>query len=582
MPTARRSSLALVLLAVTACGGERTVTPKPVACAPDASAEPLQLPVGGVAVLSGNEAVGCVRLPAGASPSAYVVIAANASTASDADAVYQLVTSTGAAVATSAVDVAAVRRAVTSDAPSARHAVHDRLMARARELRATRPAAPLASRQPATSSGAVRRTIFTGTPVVGQVVTINAPGLAAGDNPCTVFTALRGRVMYVSERAVIVQDTTAPSDGFTSTDFQAIGSEFDDLIFRTDTTYFGSPTDADVNARIVIFYTPYVNKETPRQRDNPNAGVLAGFFWAGDLFPRRDCTQSNEGELFYLLVPDPTGIFSDPRAVGEVRERTRGTVAHEFEHMINAGVRLRTGASSFEDIWLDEALAHFAEEMVGRAKIGATDTEQLNFARVYDAANGFRDYDAFFYQNLARFDRWLRASGRASPTSEHADTSLAVRGAAWALLRYAADHHSGGSVRTFTRRLVAGPQVGVANLQARTNVPFDQTITRWLVANYADDAGIPNVAAMYTYPSWNMRNAVLETVRLRTPSTPGYTLQVTPLSGGQTIGNTVRSGAGWYYDLSLAAGSQVTSLAMQSATGGAAFPTARLVLLRRQ
>lgn len=572
MSSARRTTLALVLLGTAACKGD-PVVPPPAACEPDAAGSvALQMPVGSVQVLSGNEAVGCVRLQGDLVASNYIAIAANATTASDVDAAYRFVATRGSGAAvTASLGLAGVRAAITSDAPSAALPVHDRLRLKERALRQLHPDAPLAS-APAARTGAVRGAIFTGTPSVGQVVTINAPGLGADDSPCDDFTALRGRVMYISQKAIIVQDTTSPANGFTTTDFQSIGAEFDDLIWRTDTTYFGNPSDSDVNTRIVVFYTPYVNKATPRN----SGSILAGFFWAGDLFPRGECAQSNQGELFYLLVPDPTGIFSGARQVSDVRERTRGTVAHEFEHMINAGVRIRTGASALEEVWLDEALAHFAEEMVGRAKLGASDTEELTHARVFDSANNLRDYNAFFYQNLARFDYWLDAPGKSSPTSEAADSSLAVRGAAWALLRHSADHYGGGNIPLFTRRLVTGPQTGVNNLQARTNVPFDQIMSRWLVANYADNLGIPNLAATYTYPSWNMRDAVSGAVRT------SYPLQLTTVAASGTQSGTVRSGSGWYYQVPLAAGAPRMALSLQNNFGRSGFPGARLILLRQQ
>ena len=53
--------------------------------------------------------------------------------------------------------------------------------------------------------------------------------------------------------------------------------------------------------------------------------------------------------------------------------------------------------------------------------------------------------------------------------SQQADTSLAVRGAAWALLRYAIDHFSNGDARAFTRSLVmtAPLDTGTVNLANR-------------------------------------------------------------------------------------------------------------------
>jgi hypothetical protein len=62
-----------------------------------------------------------------------------------------------------------------------------------------------------------------------------------------------------------------------------------------------------------------------------------------------------------------------------VRQNTRGTIAHELQHMINQGRRLLNPAvDSSETIWLNEALSHFAEEIVGRAKRGYSDFQRLS------------------------------------------------------------------------------------------------------------------------------------------------------------------------------------------------------------
>ena len=69
-----------------------------------------------------------------------------------------------------------------------------------------------------------------------------------------------------------------------------------------------------------------------------------------------------------------------------------------------------------------------------------------------------------------------------APTSKMADTSLATRGAAWALLRYAADNYSGSNPRDLTRKLAAGPDTGVANLTAATGASIDTLVAGWLVS----------------------------------------------------------------------------------------------------
>ena len=71
--------------------------------------------------------------------------------------------------------------------------------------------------------------------------------------------------------------------------------------YGLDTLNFGTPTDIDANGRVGIFFTTGVNKIP-----NPiGGGFIAGLFAGRDLFPIGSCVASNEGEMFYLPVPDP-------------------------------------------------------------------------------------------------------------------------------------------------------------------------------------------------------------------------------------------------------------------------------------
>lgn len=413
-------------------------------------------------------------------------------------------------------------------------------------------------------------------PVVGETRTFKVP------KTCSNFTSVTGTARYISTRAIIYTDNAAPAGGFADADFQEIGTEFDNLIYPTDTEYFGTPLDLDANSRVIILYTPEVNKLTPA--GNPG-GFVGGFFFAGDLFPASGagqvCPQSNVGELFYVLAPDPNGtINGNKRTTADVRQGTRGTIAHEFQHMINASERIRSPIEQeFEDVWLDEALAHFAEDLNGRKLKGLSETG--NYTRTTLRSN-VDDYNAFFFQNFARFQRYLQNPGPNSPTSFMADTSLAARGAAWALVRYTADHYApGGDVRAFIRALAGGPNTGVNNLVTRAGgVPFDTLIAGWLVANYADDFGITGLATKYTYKTYDMRANIIPLT-----STGTYPLVVTEINGtGFSANSTVRSGSGNYFWFSRAAGGTARTFRMLNNDGStaASFTGASLILLRTQ
>ena len=589
-----RLAAPLVLALLAACKGTEPDPPvvvRPSTCsATDDAVAPTAIAIGEARVLSGP-AVNCVRLAGTGAGSQYIAIVGNDSTTPDQVQRFTLAFDApgGAVSADRAPAASPATLGARLTAPPRLQDVHERLLAEARRLdlgaaRATR--AMHATSGDATSPSlalpdGIRGGIFPAgtTPTVGQSATVRVPSLKTGDAPCTVFSTITATVKHVSQRAIILQDNTAPANGFSTADFQAIGTEFDNLIYATDTAYFGTGSDEDANGRIVILYTPEVNKATPRGSNS----LLAGFFWAGDLFPRTGsggCNQSNVAELFYLLVPDPTGAFSTARQVTDVREKTRGTVAHEFEHMLNAGSRLNNPAvRDFEDVWLDEALAHMAEELVGRAKLGAGDLQELTHAQVFDVGNNLRDYNAFFFQNFARFEDWLRAPGIKAPISDQADTSLAVRGAAWALVRYAADNYSGDNPKAFVRALATGPGIGIANLTSKlsSGASLETVLAGWHVANYADNLNIPNLPQRFTYRSWNIRDVVGNAVG------GAYPLAITTLTADATQPNEARSSGGAVYYRFTVGGGSFAAVQVTNATGTTAgFSGGRLVILRAQ
>jgi hypothetical protein len=171
-------------------------------------------------------------------------------------------------------------------------------------------------------------------PQIGDLIKLNTNSSSGCSNP-NVRTA---RVVAITNRAIVVSDTANPANGFTTEDYQSFGSTFDTLVYPVDTLNFGNPTDIDNNQHVILFFTRAVNELTP-----PNQTFfVGGFFFSRDLFPLttagtlQGCAGSNFAEMFYLLVPDPAGIVNqNVRTVDFVKSTTVGTLAHEFQHLIN-------------------------------------------------------------------------------------------------------------------------------------------------------------------------------------------------------------------------------------------------------
>lgn len=318
---------------------------------------------------------------------------------------------------------------------------------------------------------------------------------------CSSYANTVGTVVAVGRRSIIVVDEQAPSGGFTSQDFAEIAAEFDELVFPVSADYFGVPTDVDSNGRVIIYYTPQVNRMTAAGQ-KVSSGYVGGYFFGVDLFVDGTCTKSNGAEIFYLLTPDPAAIHGNTFSRAEVREVTRGTIAHEFQHMISFGRRVIDQGVMWEAAWLDEGLSHLAEDLVGRRKASKGPFTRIGTADLPSAAIPVADYNAFFFQNLARLNRFVGSSAEFNIIDTA--VTLEVRGAAWGLVRYTMDWYAGANPQHFTRRLIEGPENGPANLMARAGVPFQTLLRDFYLTLYADGFDIPLIADRYHYRSYEM------------------------------------------------------------------------------
>ncbi|HEU4453545.1 MAG TPA: Ig-like domain-containing protein, partial [Longimicrobium sp.] len=366
----------------------------------------------------------------------------------------------------------------------------------ARLRRMERRVAGTAARGGVSALPGPRRAITPGVPAVGALMSINVET----DDACSTADVRTGRVVTVGTHVIVLEDTMNPAGGLTAAQYQLVADQFDSLVFPAVTGAFGTPNDIDGNGRVIAFYTRAVNELTP-----PGASSLVGgFFFSRDLRPAAGCPTSNVGELFYMMAADSTGeVNGNARSVSFVLENTLGTLAHELEHLINASRRLGQGQGTpLEETWLDEGMAHVAEELVFYGAAGLAPRSNLDVA---DIGGSPAVQDAFFRYadaNFGRLRQWLLAPHDDGAFQD--DDDLATRGAAWAFLRYAADRR-GGSEAAFWNALAGSTTTGMANLQAALGadpLPFHRDFA---AAMYADDAAGLAQTPIHTQPSWDFR-----------------------------------------------------------------------------
>jgi hypothetical protein len=407
---------------------------------------------------------------------------------------------------------------------------------------------------------------------IGDLVELNAEVSTA----CTLPALRTGRVAAISARAIVVHDTANPAGGFTDADYQRFAVTFDTLIAPVADAAFGAPTDIDVNGKVVVFFTGAVNELTP-------AGAsfyYGGFFHPRDMFPKQRygqpfCPGSNEREMFYMLVPDPTGtINGNSRSVAFVDTVTIGVLAHEHQHLINFSRRLFVNdAITDEEVWLNEGLSHIAEELVFYRATGTAPRQNIG-----GSSFGTQPFDGLFERymapNFGRLRVFLESPHSFSPYSSYDD--LGTRGAAWAFLRYAADHRGTGDGDVWMR-LVNSPVSGFDNLADVFGPDVLQMVHDWNVSMFTDDL-VGGVAPAHADPSWNFRTAY--------PALPTSARSYPLIDAVRMLSNDVpqtlslRGGSGAYLRFGVTAGKE--AVVRVTSNGSVASPVVQATIVRTQ
>jgi hypothetical protein len=504
----------------------------------DASAEALA--VGEHRILDPNQNDACVRLPA-AGPAGeqhlYVPVStAGTETPEGVEAPYMI----------SGTSLAAAARQLPSPLLSAFRpplratAFHHMLRERERALSRSSSEA-MFDRGRVTAFAAAK-------PVVNEVRTFQVCATSA----CDTFVQTTATAKVVADQVAIFVDNGAPGGGYTDPDLAAVAALFDDWLYPTDTTAFGRESDIDANGVVIVLLTQLVNALSPNCTST--GSVILGYFFGADLLSRSTNNPgSNEAEIFYGLVPDPTNSACD---ISESFARTRlpATFIHEFQHMISFNQhRLLRGASS-EDTWLNEGLSHFAEEL-GARSLPAAQCPSGSCYQDFLADGDIRN--AFAYLQSPE-DFFLIEPGNSTGELEE-------RGANWLFVRWLADHFASDSVlgTDLTRRLEATTLVGASNVASQTGVDFSILVPEWQMANYLDDLpGFDQPGSRLRYKTWNFRQLFPDSLGQPFPLVPDNTN-----GSGYSHTGVLRGGSGRHVLVTQAGGAPLVDLLLSAPAG---------------
>jgi len=372
-------------------------------------------------------------------------------------------------------------------------------------------------------------------PAVDSLIALNV-----AFDPCTNADMRTFRVEAVGTKAIVLADTANPRGGFTREDYQRFAARFDTLVYPLDVGNFDVPSDIDNNGRVAILFTKAVNEKTPPNSDT----FIGGFFHPRDLFPRTQsptfavCPTSNEGEMFYMMVPDPTGAVNGNQfRLGFVDTLTTSILAHEFQHLINAGRRMyvNTSATDFEETWLNEGLSHEAEELLFFRESGYSPRSGLTSQSILDSYPHFAAWVSDDASNFVNFYYFLTDPASHSPI----DTvdALETRGATWAFLRYTVDKgfpSDAGVWQRFTNSTTTGLGTLAFALQRDPKLALK-------------DFALANMSGWGGHPSWNFGDVFTQVF----VGINSYPLRVGSLQNGTPVSVAVRGGSAAYYTFSV-------------------------------
>lgn len=511
-------SLSLFLIWLSACGAQGTETAtKAASSVGEAATE-----VAGETAIAGSVSAmnkGDIYLVDLTGGSATVDFSSTS-----ADAEYQLVvqsTSTSAGSATVSVGNLSSAKALS-------------------HLKATVGSHPLAAQEYLDSMLREMEQSMTGTPIhaagsqskgLGKSVSVGASetfrvlsSLSTVSSYKTVTATVRCVETVNSEVGIALYVDDAASNALTSDQVTTLCKQYAAAL-KTEYSIVGNPSDINSDGTIVVLATKVVN-----EIGGSLGGIVTGFFFGGDLLARTTSNPaSNEREIVYTLLPDPTGQYGTKIPIDfAMGNLLPAVVPHEVQHMLSYYNHVIKNSGAAEASWLNEALSHLVEDVVGQGQENPSRIE-LFLATMNDTA--------------------LIPSG--SP-------GLEERGASYLFLRFLYEQASSGN--TFLSALVNATETGTTNVETAFGNQFStfdewkEFLLRWGVALAVTNQGVTS-DSRYVYDArtfqsdtshWQGVCLVCDTEDGRETTLAGPTL----IDLNATGSLSVYAGANAIYDLS--------------------------------
>ena len=309
-----------------------------------------------------------------------------------------------------------------------------------------------------------------------------------------------------------------------------------------------------------MLLSPGVNALTPRSQC-ATQGFVAGYFFGTDLASTG--VNSNQGEVFYAVVPDPNGTVSCAHSVTGLLNAVPATFLHELQHLINFSQHVVLHGGQPEEGWLDEGLSIRAEELGSQyfeskypAPSGRTSPTQL----FPDSSQGF--VSGFLFDSYSFL---LRPDTASISLHTDADDGFSWRGGDWLLIHWLGDVKG----TSFYTGLEESRSVGIANIAAAAGESFDTLFGDFSVSLWTDSiVGIPrsSIPARDRFQTRNLRQ-IYQRVFDTGGGSRAYPVTVTPLGTTVPATGSMVPGSMSFYSLDLSGTSGVTAIRFTTPAG---------------
>jgi uncharacterized protein YjdB len=348
---------------------------------------------------------------------------------------------------------------------------------------------------------------------VGEITSVKVPNLNAA-NFCNSNTPINARTVFVGAHSIIVEDTTtffgggATLAGQMDPFYVQLGQEFESTMYPMELANFGDPLAMDASlsgtGKIVFVFSPRVNGNAE--------GSILGFVVSCDFFKAAQAPSSNVGEYVYAAVPTSTAQgYDNPGTVNSWFREIRPTIVHEVKHIAAYAERMLNGLT-LEDLSWEEGMARNAEELYARTFYNnALAKQNIGYAASIGCDIQFKtgpppcaDRPDLMLRHFDALYSYFQSPGGVSMLGPTFAEDVTFYASAWAVERWANDIFS-TSESQFLKGWTLSNVTGVANLEARTGQPWEQSLGEWSLAMYAGSIpGFVPANPHLRFPSWNL------------------------------------------------------------------------------